>query len=99
MRGIAVPGSHVFYAGAVGALLPLSYTYFWLWSEPIWLLLQIAVALEVHTKMWKDHRLRVASDPPVVALRVLDGIAGGRNSRESGAGSGWSLALNRRHAL
>src|SRR5271155_4292659 len=44
-----------FMRGAEGAMLPLSYTYFWLWSEPIWLLLQLAVALEVHTKMWKDH--------------------------------------------
>lgn len=44
-----------FMRGAVGALLPLSYTYFWLWSEPFWLLLQIAVAFEVHTKIWKEH--------------------------------------------
>jgi len=44
-----------FLRGAVGALLPLSYTYFWLWSEPVWLLLQIAVAFEVHTKIWKEH--------------------------------------------
>jgi len=45
-----------FMRGAVGPRLPLVYTYFWLWSEPIWLLLQVAVAWEVHTKMWKDHR-------------------------------------------
>ena len=44
-----------FMKGAVGALLPLTYTYFWLWSEPVWLLLQLAVALEVHTKMWRDY--------------------------------------------
>jgi hypothetical protein len=44
-----------FMRGAVGALLPLSYTYFWLWSEPVWLLVQIAVAFEVHTKIWKEH--------------------------------------------
>src|SRR5271154_4748748 len=44
-----------FMRGAVGALLPLSYTYFWLWSEPFWLLVQIAVAFEVHTKIWKEH--------------------------------------------
>jgi hypothetical protein len=44
-----------FMRGAAGALLPLSYTYFWLWSEPFWLLLQIAVAFEVHSKIWKEH--------------------------------------------
>jgi hypothetical protein len=44
-----------FMRGSVGALLPLSYTYFWLWSEPFWLLLQIAVAFEVHTKIWKER--------------------------------------------
>jgi hypothetical protein len=44
-----------FMRGAVGPLLPRSYTYFWLWSEPFWLLLQIAVAFEVHTKLWKEH--------------------------------------------
>ncbi len=44
-----------FMRGAVGARLPLSYTYFWLWSEPFWLLLQVAVAFEVHSRIWKDH--------------------------------------------
>ena len=36
------------YTVAANGALPLSYTYFWLWSEPVLLLLQIAVALEVH---------------------------------------------------
>src|SRR5271156_5971183 len=45
-----------FMRGAVGPRLPLGYTYFWLWSEPFWLILQIGVALEVHTKMWNEHR-------------------------------------------
>jgi putative effector of murein hydrolase LrgA (UPF0299 family) len=44
-----------FMQGAAGARLPLSYTYFWLWSEPFWLLLQVAVVLEVHAKIWKEH--------------------------------------------
>jgi hypothetical protein len=44
-----------FMRGAVGALLPRTYTYFWLWSEPFWLLLLVAVALEVHTKIWKER--------------------------------------------
>jgi hypothetical protein len=44
-----------FMRGAVGALLPRSYTYFWLWCQPFWLLLLVAVALEVHAKLWKEH--------------------------------------------
>src|SRR5690242_166879 len=43
-----------FTAAANGAL-PKAYTYFWLWSEPILLLLQIAVTLEVHGAMWREH--------------------------------------------
>src|SRR5579864_8699285 len=43
-----------FSVSANGAL-PRAYTYFWLWSEPILLLLQIAVTLEVHGAMWKEH--------------------------------------------
>lgn len=44
-----------FMQGAVGPRLPLAYTYFWLWTEPLSLLLQVALAWEVHEKMWKDH--------------------------------------------
>jgi len=44
------------YTVAANGALPLSYTYFWLWSEPLLLLLQIAVALEVHSAMWKEYR-------------------------------------------
>jgi hypothetical protein len=44
-----------FMRGAIGPRLPLSYTYFWLWSQPFWLLLLVAVALEVHSKIWKHH--------------------------------------------
>ena len=46
--GCSVVGSLAamfFMRGAMGALLPLSYTYFWLWTEPVLLLLQIAVAV------------------------------------------------------
>jgi hypothetical protein len=56
--GCSVVGSLAamfFMRGAQGARLPLSYTYFWLWTEPILLLLQIAVALEVHSRMWAEH--------------------------------------------
>jgi len=60
-----------FMRGAVGPRLPLSYTYFWLWSEPFWLLLQIAVALEVHTRMWKDHRAVLRQTRPLLWFAVL----------------------------
>jgi hypothetical protein len=56
--GCSVVGSLAavfFMRGAEGARLPLSYTYFWLWTEPVLLLLQIAVALEVHARMWTEH--------------------------------------------
>jgi hypothetical protein len=56
--GCSVVGSLAamfFMRGAMGARLPLSYTYFWLWTEPILMLLQIAVALEVHARMWTEH--------------------------------------------
>lgn len=56
--GCSVVGSLAamfFMTGAQGAKLPLSYTYFWLWTEPVLLLLQIAVALEVHSRMWVEH--------------------------------------------
>lgn len=38
-----------------GGSLPISYTYFWLWTEPVLLLLQLEVALEVHSSLWKDY--------------------------------------------
>jgi len=47
-------GAVIFALGYDGAL-PLSYTYFWLWSEPILIILQIAVTLEVHSGIWKDN--------------------------------------------
>src|SRR5580692_10163753 len=60
-----------FMRGAMGARLPLSYTYFWLWSEPFWLLLQIAVALEVHARMWKGHRAVLRQTRPLLWFAVL----------------------------
>ncbi|HEY6391084.1 MAG TPA: hypothetical protein VIX89_07395 [Bryobacteraceae bacterium] len=45
----------VHYTVASNGALPLSYTYFWLWSEPLLQMLQIAVALEVHGGMWKEQ--------------------------------------------
>jgi hypothetical protein len=63
-----------FMQGAVGALLPLTYTYFWLWTEPFWLLLQIGVALEVHAKMWKDHRSVLRQTRPLLLFALLTAL-------------------------
>ncbi len=51
--------------------LPISYTYFWLWSEPILLLLQIAVALEVHSSLWKEYASLVEPVRPLVLFALL----------------------------
>ena len=60
-----------FMRGAVGARLPLSYTYFWLWTEPILQLLQIALAFEVHTKLWKNHRDILRQTRPLLVFVLL----------------------------
>src|SRR5581483_12392988 len=44
-----------FMMGAEGSILPLSYTYFWLCAEPVLVVLQIAVAMEVHSALWREH--------------------------------------------
>jgi len=54
--------------------LPISYTYFWLWSEPILLLLQIAVALEVHSSLWKEYASLVEPIRPLVLFALLMAI-------------------------
>jgi hypothetical protein len=63
-----------FMRGAVGPRLPLVYTYFWLWSEPFWLILQIAVAFEVHTKMWKDHLEVLRHTRPLLVFALLTAL-------------------------
>jgi hypothetical protein len=63
-----------FMTGSEGAILPLSYTYFWLWSEPLWLLLQLAVAMEVHTKMWKDHGNVLRQTRPLLLFAFLTAL-------------------------
>ena len=60
-------------AGYNGAL-PLSYTYFWLCSEPVLLLLQIAVALEVHSGMWKEYASAVKSARSLLFILLLAAI-------------------------
>jgi hypothetical protein len=64
-----------FMKGAVGALLPLSYTYFWLWSEPFWLLLQIAVAFEVHAKIWKENASVLRHTRPLLLFALVTALA------------------------
>jgi hypothetical protein len=63
-----------FMRGAVGSRLPLTYTYFWLWTEPISLLLQIALVLEVHTKMWRDHRDVLRQTRPLLVFALLTAL-------------------------
>ena len=63
-----------FMLGANGSLLPLSYTYFWLWAEPILLLLQIAVALEVHSALWKEYASMVQPVRPLLLFALLMAI-------------------------
>jgi hypothetical protein len=63
-----------FMRGAMGTRLPLAYSYFWLWSEPVWLILQIAVAVEVHTKMWKEHRAVLRQTYPLLVFALLTAL-------------------------
>jgi len=49
----------------------LSYTYFWLWTEPVLLLLQIAVALEVHARMWTEHSALVRPAKPLLFFALI----------------------------
>jgi len=75
--GCSVVGSLAamfFMRGAMGARLPLSYTYFWLWTEPVLLLLQIAVALEVHARMWTEHSALVRSARPLLFFALIIAI-------------------------
>jgi hypothetical protein len=62
-----------FPAMADGAL-PQSYTYFWLWTEPILLLLQIGVALEVHAALWKDYQTIARSARPLLFFALLTAL-------------------------
>jgi hypothetical protein len=75
--GCSVVGSLAamfFMRGAQGARLPLSYTYFWLWTEPVLLLLQIAVALEVHSRMWVEHSAIVRPARPLLYFALVTAL-------------------------
>jgi hypothetical protein len=57
-----------------GGALPISYTYFWLWTEPVLLLLQIGVALEVHAALWKDYRAIARPARPLLVFSLLTAL-------------------------
>ena len=83
-----------FMRGAVGPRLPLVYTYFWLWTEPFWLLLQMAVALEVHSKMWKDHGEVLRHTRPLLLFALLTAfVAAGIPLHEEAARPGSSRLI------
>lgn len=63
-----------YFTAGFGSVLPLSYTYFWLWSEPVLLLLQIAVTLEVHSSMWKEYEHVARPPKPVLYFLLLSAI-------------------------
>jgi hypothetical protein len=64
----------VHFTAASNGALPISYTYFWLWSEPILQLLQIAVALEVHAGMWKQQEAIVKPARPLLYAALVAAI-------------------------
>ena len=53
---------------------PISYTYFWLIAEPILIALQIAVALEVHSALWKEYASMVQPVRPLLLFALLMAI-------------------------
>jgi hypothetical protein len=64
----------VHYTAAANGASPLSYTYFWLWSEPFLQILQIAVALEVHGGMWKEQEAIVKPARPLLFCSLIAAI-------------------------
>src|ERR1700733_6603620 len=60
-----------FMRGAEGARLPLAFTYYWLCAEPVLLLAQVAVTLEVHAGMWKGHQSVVRQTRPLLLFALL----------------------------
>jgi hypothetical protein len=82
-----------FMRGAVRPHLPLSYTYFWLWTEPFFLLLQVALALEVHTKMWKDYRAVLQRTCPLLIVALLIALAAAAIPLRSEAARGGASRL------
>jgi len=71
---IAALGAVYFMRGAHGSALPLSYTYYWVWAEPILLVLRSAVALEVHGSLWKQHAAVARPARPLLVFALLTAI-------------------------
>ena len=67
--------SAVAYPPASNGALPLAYTYFWLWTEPISLVLQTAVALEVHGAISSKEDGRTARRILYIALAAAALVA------------------------
>jgi len=63
-----------FMRGADGPRLPLVYTYYWLCAEPVILLAQIAVTLEVHAGMWRGHEAVVRQTRPLLLFALLTAL-------------------------
>jgi hypothetical protein len=63
-----------FMRGANGPRLPLAYTYYWLCAEPVILLAQIAVTLEVHAGMWRGHEGVVRQTRPLLLFALLTAL-------------------------
>lgn len=60
-------------AGPDGAL-PISYTYFWLWTEPVLMLLQIGVTLEVHASLWREFGAMMRSARQLLVFSLLTAL-------------------------
>jgi len=54
--------------------LPVSYTYFWLWTEPVLVLLQMGVALEVHAGLWREYGAIAKSARPLLVFALLTAL-------------------------
>jgi len=67
-------GAIYFMRGAHGPYLPLSYTYYWVWVEPLLLLLRSAVALEVNGSLWKQHADVARAARPLLIFALLTAI-------------------------
>lgn len=67
-------GAIYFMRGADGPRLPLAYSYYWLCAEPIVLLAQVAVTLEVHAAMWRGHESVVRQTRPLLLFSLLTAL-------------------------
>jgi hypothetical protein len=67
-------GGIYFMRGADGPRLPLAYTYYWLGAEPVNLLAQVAVALEVHAAMWRGHESVIRQTRPLLFFALLTAV-------------------------